>query len=756
MPTSAMDAAWLWTGWSVPVLGVVAMMAVAAVHWRGWRRLRGGGSGRWTWARWSCMPAGLCVLAVALWSPLDAWGQWLLAAHMVQHLLIAMVVPPLLLLAWPMAPLVAGMPRWMSRGLFGPLLAWPPLRRAASRLVHPLVAWPLAVIATWAWHVPVAYEWALRSPWAHALEHACFLWTGVLFWWPVVQPWPWKGSWPRWTMAIYLLSADVANTLVAAVMAFAGEAIYPMYRETAPALGVPALVDQQRAAVIMWLPGSLLYLVPAVVILVRALTAPRAPRVVSLAVLGGPRPPRGRWDATRVPWLGRFLHSARARLGLRLVMLGIAAVVVLDGFLGPDHAATNIAGTWPWTHGRGLAAVAVLLAGNLACMGCPLIAPRTLLRRWVRPRWRWPARWRGKWLVAALVLAWLVAYESLAWWDSPWLTAWLIVGMVLAATVTDLLFQGSSFCQWICPVGQWNMAMGMAAPVEVTVRDAQVCVRCTTQDCIRGGPAGPGCGTGLFLPRKVGNMECTWCMDCVTACPHDNAAVSVTTPFRETAWEGTRAAIGRWAERTDLAALLLVLGAGGIVHALLMTEPVAAWSRGFMEAWSRPWAVAALTLLAMAGVALPVVVAATAGRILRGQPFLERLAGLVLDLWPLGVTVWLVHFGFHLVTGWASALPPLQRAMREGTGLDLGEPQWATHCCAHAPGWLMPAMLWAMGAGCVLSLWLAWRRAIATAGGAPALGAVGWWIPDAAVTLIWWAISVWVVLQPMEMRGLLA
>jgi len=358
--------------------------------------------------------------------------------------------------------------------------------------------------------------------------------------------------------------------------------------------------------------------------------------------------------------------------------------------------------------------------------------------------------------VAALVLAWLVAYESLAWWDSPWLTAWLIVGMVLAATVTDLLFQGSSFCQWICPVGQWNMAMGMAAPAEVTVRDAQVCVRCATQDCIRGGPAGRGCGTGLFLPRKVGNMECTWCMDCVTACPHDNAAVSVTTPFRETAWEGTRAAIGRWAERTDLAALLLVLGAGGIVHALLMTEPVAAWSRGFMEAWSRPWAVAALTLLAMAGVALPVVVAATAGRILRGQPFLERLAGLVLDLWPLGVTVWLVHFGFHLVTGWASALPPLQRAMREGTGLDLGEPQWATHCCAHAPGWLMPAMLWAMGAGCVLSLWLAWRRAIATAGGAPALGAVGWWIPDAAVTLIWWAISVWVVLQPMEMRGLLA
>ncbi len=683
-------------------------------------------------------------MAVALHSPLDSLGAWLLSAHMTQHLLLSMVAPPLLLCAWPYQPMMAGLPRWVSRDLAGPLLGWPALGRGLQTLVHPPVAWGLMVGATWGWHLPFAYEWALRSEGAHALEHACFMLTGLLFWWPVVQPWPWKGTWPRWSMAFYLLAADVANTLVAAVLAFAPDAVYAPYRETAPALGLSALADQQRAAAIMWLPGSVLMLVPAMVIVVRALSPRPLPRTVSLQVIRAVPAPAPRADLARLPLVGGLIRSPGARLALRFLVLCLAAAVVVDGFAGPRDAATSLAGTWPWTHWRGVAAVSVVALGNLACMGCPLIAPRTLLRRWIRPSLRWPAWLRAKWLVASLVVAWLVAYEAFGWWDSPWLTAGLVAGLLAAATAVDLLFEGSAFCQWVCPVGQWNMAMSVAAPWQPAIKDADACARCTTHDCLRGGPAGPGCGTGLFLPRKVGSLDCTACMDCVTACPHGNAGVFLTTPFMEARDERPRAGLGRWTDRADVGALLLALGAGGIANAALMTQPAVAWIQGVWPGTAGAGARAVCTVLAMGALASPVLVAACVP--VAGTCWRTRWTRLVMDLWPLGVVTWLVHFGFHLVTGWKSAWPPLQRAVRDAGLADLGEPQWVANCCAAVPAWLVPAMLLALGAGLLVSLQLLWLRT--RAGGAR-------FAPGAMVALAWWAVAAWVVLQPMQMRGLL-
>lgn len=737
------------TAWSFPA-GSVSCVALAAVlYMRGWLRLRRAEPWRWRLRQPACFLAGLAALGVALWSPLDALGAWLLSAHMAQHFLLSMVVPPLLLLGWPFEPMLGGLPRWMSRDLLGPILGWPAAQRVARGLVHPPVAWALAIGATWAWHVPAAYEWALSEPWAHALEHACFLWTGVAFWWTVVEPWPWRGAWPRWSIAFYLLAADVANTAVAAALAFASAPIYRVYAMTAPSLGVPALADQQRAAVLMWLPGSLLFLVPAVVIMVRAMSRPRARAPVALPVLPARTAPRRPWDATRLPLLGPILRSARGRLAIRFATLALAALVVLDGFLGPREAATNIAGTWPWTHARGLAAVTVVAASNLACMACPLVAPRTLLRRWIRPRWRWPAWLRSKTPVALLVLGWLVAYESLAWWDSAALTAWLVVGLVIGATLVDLLFEGSAFCQWLCPVGQWNMAMSVASPTQVRAIDPGICERCLTQDCLRGGPLGPGCGTSLFLPRKGGALECTACLDCVSACPHGNAGLVTAVPFAETLHESGRSVIGAWTRRGDFTLLFLVLGTGGVANALLMTEPAIEMAKAWMPGVPAALRAALVTVACVALIAAVPIACARMGAWVRREPFGERLARLVADLWPLGVAIWFVHFGFHLVTGWKSALPPLQRAAREGAGLDLGAPQWASHCCASAPSWLVPGMLLALALALTLTLQRCWRRSDAGAG--VLVAAI-----DSVAALTWWALCAWIALQPMQMRGLLS
>jgi len=294
------------------------------------------------------------------------------------------------------------------------------------------------------------------------------------------------------------------------------------------------------------------------------------------------------------------------------------------------------------------------------------------------------------------------------------------------------------------------MSMGVVSPSEVRALAASTCARCPTHDCLRGGPAGPGCGTSLFLPRKTGALECTMCLDCVTACPHGNAAVTWATPMRDFADESRRPVIGSWTERTDLAALLLVLGAGGIANALLMTEPAVALVREVGGGLAAPIRAAMATLAVVAALALVPFAAAWVGSRIRGESRRERLARVVADLWPIGVATWLVHFGFHLVTGWRSAWPPLQRAAADGAGLDLGAPQWAAHCCASAPAWLLPAMLLALSVGLVASLHAAWRRTRGLPRRAFACA------PDAMSALLWWAVAAWVALQPVEMRGLLA
>jgi hypothetical protein len=136
---------------------------------------------------------------------------------------------------------------------------------------------------------------------------------------------------------------------------------------------------------------------------------------------------------------------------------------------------------------------------------------------------------------------------------------------------------------------------------------------------------------------------------------------------------------------------------------------------------------------------------------------MTRLARVVFDVLPIGVAMWMVHFGFHLVTGWSSALPPLQRAARDGAGIELGEPAWAANCCAQVPQWLLPAMLCVLGLALLVSLQLTWNRAArCESARAGSMQNLVRWLPDALVALLWWALAAWIVLQPMQMRGLLS
>src|SRR5262252_7198611 len=197
-----------------------------------------------------------------------------------------------------LAAFLAGLPRRVVKHELGPCLAWPALWRWGRRLTHPLTAWLAFVVTSTAWHVPALYELALRAPGWHEVEHLCFVATALLFWWPVLQPWPSRPQGPRWVLIPYLFLADVQNTILAAFLTFCERVLYPTYA-TAPRLtAMTALDDQAAAGAIMWVLGSVAFLIPAGCITIQVLQGPRvAVRPVSGGVSASTASMRGQVSA---------------------------------------------------------------------------------------------------------------------------------------------------------------------------------------------------------------------------------------------------------------------------------------------------------------------------------------------------------------------------------------------------------------------------------------------------------------------------
>jgi cytochrome c oxidase assembly factor CtaG len=186
--------------------------------------------------------------------------------------LLMMVAPPLLWLGAPLLPMLHGLPRPLLRMSVGRLFAWPPLTHIGQWLIHPPVAWVVYVGTIWAWHTPGLYERALTSEFWHHSQHVCFLATALVFWWPVVQPWPSRPVAPPWALVLYLILADLQNTVLSAWLVFAEQLLFPSYAAAPHLGGIAALDDQAAAGAIMWVPGSVAFLLPVAWIVGRMLS----------------------------------------------------------------------------------------------------------------------------------------------------------------------------------------------------------------------------------------------------------------------------------------------------------------------------------------------------------------------------------------------------------------------------------------------------------------------------------------------------
>ena len=220
--------------------------------------------------------AGIASVWIAVGSPVGAFDDVSLSVHMVQHLLLMAIAPPLILLGTPALPLLQGLPQPIARSVVGPFLRWRMVKSFGRLITNPAVCWLAAMLALITWHVPAVFERALHSDWLHEFEHACFFGTGLLFWWPVVQPWPSTARWPRWSIPLYLFCATLPCDVLSGFLVFCDRVVYTSYVSAPRLFNIPPLQDQECAAALMWVCVTIIFLVPAIIVTMQILSPHRS------------------------------------------------------------------------------------------------------------------------------------------------------------------------------------------------------------------------------------------------------------------------------------------------------------------------------------------------------------------------------------------------------------------------------------------------------------------------------------------------
>jgi putative copper resistance protein D len=264
VPAEAPNPGNLLLGWSFEPLLMLPLVAAAVAWWR----LLGAvdrahpdhpvpGVRRWTFL------AGLLTIAVALQSGIERYDTTLFSIHMVQHILLTMVAPPLLALGTPVTQVLrAASPETRSRWLL-PILH----SKVVGVLSHPVVAWLVFVSVFWATHFSPLFDRSLEDPLVHDLEHVLFLGAAILFWWPAValDPAPRRMGYPG--RLLYLFMQMPQNSFLAMAILFAGAPLYAHYATLGAPYGIDALADQRLAAGLMWFIGDVIFLAALLAVL---------------------------------------------------------------------------------------------------------------------------------------------------------------------------------------------------------------------------------------------------------------------------------------------------------------------------------------------------------------------------------------------------------------------------------------------------------------------------------------------------------
>jgi putative membrane protein len=236
-----------WLRWTIHPSTLVGIAALGALYvWRAHGSERRGDAP--TQAQRLAFMSGLVVLFAALNGPIhDLSDSYLFSAHMVQHLLLTMLVTPLLIVGTPGA-------------LLRPILSRPALAAIARRATTAPVAFVVFNVTLIAWHLPPLYNLAMANHGVHIVQHLCFLAASVLMWWPLLSRTPELPPLSRPLQMLYICLLMIPMSIVGMIITYADEVLYPAY-ESAPRIsGLSPQQDQLVGGLIMWIPGSLIYI----------------------------------------------------------------------------------------------------------------------------------------------------------------------------------------------------------------------------------------------------------------------------------------------------------------------------------------------------------------------------------------------------------------------------------------------------------------------------------------------------------------
>jgi cytochrome c oxidase assembly factor CtaG len=239
------------------------LISVTLVYLLGWHQLRNAQPAFPSVWRSIAFVTGIVLLWVAIASPLGALDHQLLTAHMAKHLLLMTVAAPLILLGEPVIALLHGLPRRLVRYVLERVAQSQPARCFGRIIPDPVFCWLVSTAVVIGWHVPSLFELGMRSASWHKVENMSFLAAGLLFWWPVIQPWPGVAFGSGWRMPLYLFLATLPCDALSAFLVFCNRVVYPHYKGVGLRFDFSPLGDQECAGALMWVWVTFVYLAPA-------------------------------------------------------------------------------------------------------------------------------------------------------------------------------------------------------------------------------------------------------------------------------------------------------------------------------------------------------------------------------------------------------------------------------------------------------------------------------------------------------------
>lgn len=353
-------------------------------------------------------------------------------------------------------------------------------------------------------------------------------------------------------------------------------------------------------------------------------------------------------ELTRIPFIKNALKSRYPQMAVFIVMLIGYIFAILAGLIGTPVGSHNFSIVFVWIAWWAiLILVAVPFFGRGWCAVCPIPLPGEWLQRGAvlsppdkRPKWlnlRVPKMFRNIWLQNISFL--LLALFSSVLLTTPNITGIVLAAMLFAAIGLSTVFERRAFCRYLCPVGGFIGLYSQTAPIELRIKDKQVCVTCEGKPCYNGSQAGYGCPWDVFPGGLTKNTYCGLCMECIRTCPHDNIAVNLR-PFS--------ADLAKPSTRMDEAFKAFIMLGSAMIYAGVLLGPWGTFKDAAYNVGTSAWFIYAVIFLAIIFIILPGFFTLGILKTKSTLPLKQRFASLSTALIPLGLMFW-VAFSLSFV-----------------------------------------------------------------------------------------------------------